>query len=319
MNILSRIRFSFVLCAAAIAPLFASTSDDNTAYCQDSAASKLSSSLRRWLPRHNDRTASAPQNDLRTCAFIEKTDGADSVLLRNDCTILADFGDIVIADVPLSRVGSIASDSRIKRIEAEQGNVLTLDSMALHTDAVPIYEGTGLPQAYTGKDVVVGLMDVGFDTSHPTFYDSDMNPRVKRMWDQIGSTGGGNEMYVGAEYTEEDFWLYGRCSYDSSEQYHGTHTLGIAAGNGGGTKFRGMAPESDICLVSNAVTSDEMYIEDKNLYKYTHATDALGFKRDAGGRASTNRRASPVSSRSARVRGRRCMTTTASIIVCWTT
>lgn len=278
MNILSRIRFSFVLCAAAIAPLFASTSDDNTAYCQDSAASKLSSSLRRWLPRHNDRTASAPQNDLRTCAFIEKTDGADSVLLRNDCTILADFGDIVIADVPLSRVGSIASDSRIKRIEAEQGNVLTLDSMALHTDAVPIYEGTGLPQAYTGKDVVVGLMDVGFDTSHPTFYDSDMNPRVKRMWDQIGSTGGGNEMYVGAEYTEEDFWLYGRSSYDSSEQYHGTHTLGIAAGNGGGTKFRGMAPESDICLVSNAVTSDEMYIEDKNLYKYTHATDALGFK-----------------------------------------
>lgn len=278
MNILSRIRFSFVLCAAAIAPLFASTSDDNTAYCQDSAASKLSSSLHRWLPRHNDRTASAPQNDLRTCAFIEKTDGADSVLLRNDCTILADFGDIVIADVPLSRVGNIASDSRIKRIEAEQGNVLTLDSMALHTDAVPIYEGTGLPQAYTGKDVVVGLMDVGFDTSHPTFYDSDMNPRVKRMWDQIGSTGGGNEMYVGAEYTEEDFWPYGRCSYDSSEQYHGTHTLGIAAGNGGGTKFRGMAPESDICLVSNAVTSDEMYIEDKNLYKYTHATDALGFK-----------------------------------------
>lgn len=275
MNILSRIRFSFVLCAAAIAPLFASTSDDNTA---DSAASKLSSSLRRWLPRHNDRAASAPQDDLRTCAFIEKTDGADSVLLRNDCTILADFGDIVIADVPLSRVGNIASDSRIKRIEAEQGNVPTLDSMALHTDAVPIYEGTGLPQAYMGKDVVVGLMDVGFDTTHPTFYDSDMNPRVKRMWDQIGSTGGGNEMYVGTEYTEEDFWLYGRSSYDSSEQYHGTHTLGIAAGNGGGTKFRGMAPESDICLVSNAVTSDEMYIEDKNLYKYTHATDALGFK-----------------------------------------
>ena len=278
MNILSRIRVSFVLCAAAIAPLFASTSDDNTAYSADSAASKLSSSLHRWLPRHNDRAASAPQDDLRTCAFIEKTDGADSVLLNNDCTILADFGDIVIADVPLSRVSSIASDNRIKRIEAEQGNVLTLDSMALHTDAVPIYEGTGLPQAYTGKDVVVGLMDVGFDTTHPTFYDSDMNPRVKRMWDQIGSTGGGNEMYVGAEYTEEDLWPYGRCSYDSSEQYHGTHTLGIAAGNGGGTKFRGMAPESDICLVSNAVTSDEMYIEDKNLYKYTHATDALGFK-----------------------------------------
>ena len=107
MNILSRIRFSFVLCAAAIAPLFASTSDDNTAYCQDSAASKLSSSLRRWLPRHNDRAASAPQNDLRTCAFIEKTAGADSVLLHNDCTILADFGDIVIADV-LSH-GSAAS------------------------------------------------------------------------------------------------------------------------------------------------------------------------------------------------------------------
>ena len=122
---------------------------------------------------------------MRTCAFIEKTDGAVLALFRSHCTILADFGDIVIADVPLSRVGNIASDSRIKRIEAEQGNVLNSDSMALHTDAVPIYEGTGLPQAYTGKDVVVGLMDVGFDNAHRDFYDSDMNPRVKRMWEVL--------------------------------------------------------------------------------------------------------------------------------------
>ena len=39
-----------------------------------------------------------------------------------------------------------------------------------------------------------------------------------------------------------------------------------------------MAFESDICLVSNAVESDKEFIDSVNYYKYTSATDALGFK-----------------------------------------
>ena len=37
---------------------------------------------------------------------------------------------------------------------------------------------------------------------------------------------------------------------------HGTHVVGIAAGNGGGTNFIGMAPEADIMLVRNDFVDD---------------------------------------------------------------
>ena len=61
-------------------------------------------------------------------------------------------------------------------------------------------------------------------------------------------------------------------------QAHGTHTLGIAAGSGYGSPYRGVAYESNLCVVSNAVSSDIKYIDPDDLYKYTSATDALGFK-----------------------------------------
>ena len=56
------------------------------------------------------------------------------------------------------------------------------------------------------------------------------------------------------------------------------NTLGIAAGCGYDSPYRGMAYESDICLVSNAVSDDEQFIDSTDYYKYTYATDALGFK-----------------------------------------
>ena len=56
------------------------------------------------------------------------------------------------------------------------------------------YSGQDLPQTYTGKGVVVGIQDIGFDLTHPTFYSTNMKDyRIKALWDQlskdtIGST-----------------------------------------------------------------------------------------------------------------------------------
>ena len=46
-------------------------------------------------------------------------------------------------------------------------------------------------------------------------------------------------------------------SYDGNDCTHGTHTTGIAAGSGFNAAYRGVAYESDICLVANA-TGDNM-------------------------------------------------------------
>ena len=214
----------------------------------------------------------------RVCAFVRLRDGGEKNLLDNGCRVLARFGDIVIADTGLSKVPVLAAADGICRIEAEQGNAVALDSMAVFTDALPVFNAQALPQAYTGSGVVMGVQDVGFDLTHPTFYDSDGRCRISRLWDQLSADTIGSTMYVGAEYTGESAVASYAHSRDGLTQYHGTHTLGIAAGGGAGTPYRGMAPGTDICLVSNAVTGDEDYIAEADRYKYTYATDALGFK-----------------------------------------
>ena len=165
------------------------------------------------------------------------------------------------------------------RIEASPtGHALT-DSMAFHLNATDIYLGTNLPQAYTGKGVVMGLMDIGFDLTHPNFYSRDTSEyRIRRFWDQLSQDTIGSTFPVGRDYTSADELLALGHSRDGLDLTHGTHTLGIAAGSGYDSPYRGMAPESDICLVANAVSDDLPYIDSTDIYKYTFATDALGFK-----------------------------------------
>jgi subtilisin family serine protease len=83
---------------------------------------------------------------------------------------------------------------------------------------------------------------------------------------------------VGRDYvTTADLLSLGHAR-DGLDMTHGTHTLGTAAGSGYDSPYRGIAPESDIVLVANAVTDDLPYIDSADVYKYTFATDALGFK-----------------------------------------
>ena len=213
------------------------------------------------------------------CAFIRITDDADRILRQNGCQKLAQAGNIYIAAIPADRLSALSQERNVSRIEARRGTHALMDSMAIHLNALPVYAGTSLPQAYTGKDVVMGIMDIGFDLTHPNFYDAQAsNYRIKRLWDQISPDTIGSSLFVGREYSGERELLDLGCSYDGKQQTHGTHTLGIAAGSGYNSRYRGMAWESDICLVNNATTEDIALIDTADYSKYTFATDALGFK-----------------------------------------
>ncbi len=213
------------------------------------------------------------------CVFIRITDDADRILRQNGCQKLAQAGNIYIAAIPADRLGALSQERNVNRIEARRGTHALMDSMAIHLNALPVYAGTSLPQAYTGKDVVMGIMDIGFDLTHPNFYDAQAtNYRIKRLWDQISPDTIGSSLFVGRDYSGERELLDLGCSYDGKQQTHGTHTLGIAAGSGYNSPYRGMAWESDICLVNNATTEDIALIDTADYSKYTFATDALGFK-----------------------------------------
>lgn len=214
------------------------------------------------------------------CAFVKVRKDAQRVFQEHHCKSLAQFGDIFIVSVPLQQLAKLSLEKYVDRIEARRSNGLHTDSLAYCLDAMPVYAGMSpLPQAYTGRGVVVGVQDVGFDLTHPNFFDATAtNYRILRFWDQLSVDTLKSKMYVGASYEGRTEILAYAHSRDGLIQTHGTHTLGIAAGSGYNSAYRGMAYESDICLVSNFVVGDEALVDSANRYKYTYATDALGFK-----------------------------------------
>lgn len=130
--------------------------------------------------------------------------------------------------------------------------------------------GAGLTQAYTGQGVILGIVDIGFDLTHPTFYAADGKTyRIKRFVEN-GKTDdtNGHAIPLGREYRTEEEILGVQHSADYRTAQHGTHVLGIAAGSGYGTPYQGMAPETEICAVAIDRETDYMKDFESPEFKY---------------------------------------------------
>lgn len=242
---------------------------------------KMSTYVRQAIAASATSKSLMKESDERliTLFLCVDTAYADSILQANKCKVYDRQGDIFIVTMPINRLEALSADYRVQRIEASRPCSLTMDTTAIITNATLAHAGKSLPEAYTGQGVVVGVMDVGFDLTHPTFYDATAtNLRISAFWDQLDSDTTDSKLPVGREYIGRESLLDKKHSADIHILYHGTHTSGIAAGSGYDSPYRGMAYESDICLVNNAVSNDLPLISSDNIYKYTSATDALGFK-----------------------------------------
>ncbi len=237
----------------------------------------------------------SPKTGRRIIAFV-KTDGKSPHTL-DGCDILAAYGNLCIASIPISNLTKLSRLPEVKRIEAGHGTKAMMDTTNIIIGSDMLHRGTNLPQKYTGKGVVVGVQDIGFDLTHPTFYSADMKTyRIKAMWDQLSTDTIGSKLPTGRDYKGEEELLKIAHPRDGLIQTHGTHTAGIAAGSGSeglptsekestgntssnvNTVYSGVAPEADICLVCNVTSDDASLISPDDYYKYTYALDALGFK-----------------------------------------
>lgn len=278
--------------------------------------SKLSSYVRNIVNGISSRTskkksvmaASAMRNTCLT-ALVKCSDR--EVLTDNGCRILADFDDdIFIAAIPLSRVNSLASHKEVKRIEAGKPCDICCDTISGIIGSTDTWSyicsqktDNGFPK-YDASGTIVGVMDVGFDLTHPSFYNSDGTKyRIRRLWDMLATDSIGNvpaiddnifstslgehptHGIIGREYTTTEQLFSKAHSTDGAIAAHGTHTATTAAGSGfdgtqrtGYTLYAGSESMPDIVLVCNMVTSNKSCIPDSLQYLYTSALDLLGFK-----------------------------------------
>lgn len=121
----------------------------------------------------------------------------------------------------------------------------TLDKLVASIHADSVQQGINLPQPYTGDGVLIGVLDWGFDYTHPMFYDTAMTAtRVRAAWDQFRQAGPAPASYgYGAEFATPATLLAAQS--DTANIYsfatHGSHVAGIAGGGGAGTNYRGIA------------------------------------------------------------------------------
>jgi minor extracellular serine protease Vpr len=121
----------------------------------------------------------------------------------------------------------------------------TLDRAVKATRADSVQRGINLPQTYTGRDVLIGVLDWGFDYTHPMFYDTALTAsRVRAAWDMWRQAGPAPSAFgYGTELTTPA--ALAAAESDTVNVYsnatHGSHVAGIAGGGGAGTNYRGFA------------------------------------------------------------------------------
>lgn len=169
------------------------------------------------------------------------------------------MGEIVTAEVSAAELSALTLIPGVISIEAARAVAPLLDVSVTDVGADLIRSRrTDGWNGYTGRGVLVGLIDTGLDLTHADFRKPDGTTRVVALWDQ--STGVGRPP-LGFSYGTEcrTNQIDARECPEIDRHGHGTHVAGIAAGNGratGGEKpayrYVGIAPEADLVIVKLA-------------------------------------------------------------------
>lgn len=144
--------------------------------------------------------------------------------------------------VTLEQLEALNKMPEVKHIAFEPTLKMRLDTAAPELKTDIIHQGQqGLPNAFTGKDVIVVIYDGGFDPNHPMFLDANGVSRVKCIITE------GEDNYVVIN-EEEDIKKF---TTDNMQTSHGTHVAGIAAGQyvDESIALEGAAPEAHIVLI----------------------------------------------------------------------
>jgi subtilisin family serine protease len=208
-------------------------------------------------------------------------------------------GEIYSVEVPVNKLRDLAATPGVQFISSGHPIGIDLDTSRVETrtDVVHAPPPPGIP--LSGAGIVVGIIDYGCDYTLDDFRSVTGVTRIDRIWDQslvpLASEKSPTGFPHGVEYTADDInFTLGvgtpaagavrvRHAFGPSE--HGTHVMGIAAGNGrsidaafpAGT-FIGMAPEATLIFVQpgfvdGATFTDSVHVAEAMAYIFRRAVE----------------------------------------------
>lgn len=149
---------------------------------------------------------------------------------------------------------------------------ILMDSARIHGRAnhIVYQKDTTLP--VTGKGVIVGVVDVGFDYTHPAFLNAEGKSRIVAVWDQGTEDGTPpNGFDYGHEIDDKEKILEAK---HGSQDYHshGSHVAGIIGGSiVDGLPYSGVAPKCEFIFV--ATPMEESQVIDAVRYVFQKAEE----------------------------------------------
>jgi len=184
-------------------------------------------------------------------------------------TIRTIAGDIITIHFPENKIQEIIDYNGLDYMQIDEPIGMLLDSARKRCGVDLVHSGLGQnTMGLTGKGVIVGIVDAGFDYTHPVFLDTTLQKlRISRVWEH-SKQGTPPEGYnYGRELKTQEEILQAKGDVAFT---HGTHVASIAAGSGNGSddKYLDIAPDAEIVAVA-------IHREDYSQWKSTALSDIV--------------------------------------------
>ena len=197
----------------------------------------------------------------------------------------------VLVDLPMAQLDNAAAIEGVLLIDIPSNGTQKTDIARKKSQVDEAHQGkaegmSDLPQAYTGKGIIIGLIDGGYDFTHPMFKDKDGNLRIKGVYQPAtekyraeGESLSGIQVtddkgetttltLTGSYFANPDIIL-DTLKVKDDDGSHATHCASIAAGrhmdyqgdfhgrDANSGKLGGMAPDAELILAQSGTTEEQ--------------------------------------------------------------